>query len=172
MTPIGYYLLILIAFNLVYLGNLPPKYFFILEQFAPPPLTLRMGILIGWHLRAKRKCSEEECFQSACRNLLQIFQPKEYPKKLLKKAYGRAKRCKRYELLSDSVSIVPLLGKIIRCIGTYDSHASEIQNILWKLGKFCGQIRTSERWLKRAQILFIEEARISETFLHTAVWPH
>lgn len=73
--------------------------------------------------------SEEE-FKKECDNLYQRFRERGYPKKPLRKAFLRAKATPRNALLENKPPPPP--SNTIRCIGTYDVLAQEIQMILRK----------------------------------------
>lgn len=98
------------------------------QSWHPP--ALKSGIPTGQYLRARRNCSSEEEFKKECDNLYQRFRERGYPKKTLRKAFLRAKATPRNVLLENKPPPPP--DNIIRCIGTYDARAQEIQMILRK----------------------------------------
>lgn len=103
-----------------------------LQWQSHQPTPLKLGIPIGQYLLAWRNCSTEEAFKKECRNVYQRFVDRGYPKKHLRGAYKRAKQTNKEDLLGD-VKIVYKTGptnQIVRCIGTFDSHAPKMMNIL------------------------------------------
>lgn len=92
------------------------------------PTPLKSGIPIGQYLREKRNCSDMTSFHSECGELYNRFRARGYPKKVLHRAYKRARDTPREELLKDKGPICS--DNIIRCIGTYDTNNKKVKNIL------------------------------------------
>lgn len=67
------------------------------QSYHPKPL--RSDIPIGQYLRARHNCSEETSFELECKELYNCFRAKGYPKKVLHRAYYRAKTTPRDDLL-------------------------------------------------------------------------
>lgn len=67
------------------------------ESFHPTPL--KRGMPTGQYLRARHNCSDEISFKSECDELYNRFRARGYSKKVLHRAYARARTTSREDLL-------------------------------------------------------------------------
>lgn len=98
------------------------------RSFHPTPL--RKGIPIGQYLRAHRNCSSVGDFEIEAKTLQKRFRERGYPKKTLAVAYNRALSKHRTSLLVTKNKDEDISGGPVRIIGTCDSAAGQIRDIL------------------------------------------
>ncbi|XP_071984330.1 uncharacterized protein [Engystomops pustulosus] len=93
------------------------------------PQHLRDGIPIGQFLRLRRNCSSQEEFQRHCTDLTNRFRKRAYPRKVISRAYMRAKHTKREDTFTPSTRKSD--GK--PCLTTpYHNQWSDIYKLLQK----------------------------------------
>lgn len=101
----------------------------LLEYGSFHPQHQRDGIPTGQFLRIKRNCSEKEDFKLQAQDLTQRFLQRGYPKKVVSKAFQRAKSTDRATLLQPRRRHEQ---KEVRIISTYNNQWPAIRDILRK----------------------------------------
>ncbi|XP_066454507.1 uncharacterized protein [Eleutherodactylus coqui] len=102
------------------------------------PVPLRRGIPKGQFLRIRRNCSNTEDFISESRSLGNRFLQRDYPKDLIDEAFYHARDMNRTELLVPKEKDT---SQTIRIIGTYDTGAKSIRDVLQR---YWGILRDDE----------------------------
>ena len=133
------------------------------QSYHPPPL--KKGIPVGQYIRARRNCSDDSGFLKECETLYSRFQNRGYPKKILHKAFKRAKDTDRVSLLQSK----PIKeSTTIRCIGNFDNRNKQVYNILHKHWHVLQADPDFQEVLaKRPQITFRRGKNLKDHLVHS-----
>lgn len=93
------------------------------------PFHLRKGLPVGQYLHVRCNCTRPVDFQRNARDLSDRLQNREYPKRVISRAYQRARSSKREDLLTTKVRIP---DKTLRFITQYNNQWDQLRNILVK----------------------------------------